>query len=528
MSLLRSDDQKATTQSVSLSSAGIRALIYQISAIYLRTPIKLFKPSRFDYMVYVREQANRHFGLPSKPYKFYTHSSLAMLINVTKREGWRFIPDHLLPPLLANSATGFILYGTYLTTLNVLDQRRHATSVPRVSHEGHRTVRESNLNGRAQEESCELGDQKGSCGPEDQKEDGVVHKDQRSRLHEDRRKEQLHENTHAHKLLQQENALYEEKLRQDDLLQEDSHNNGSEDKKQMYPSSEATAPKEQFQQDSHCSDRPQSGEKTQPEFKVKGYSAVDTWKAGFIAGAVQSLVAAPIDAIYSRLSTAELLSGKHENLWKYGAHKLKEIGLVGVFAGYAFSLVKESFGFAFYFSTFEVVKTEGYNVTYRVISAFRNFTSAVREKFVYFSGAAAPKVNPEMVRLEQARLTRVLRYTFILLAGASAALTLLSVQYPLLKLQKTHLHRLEALDIYNLSKPPAHSRPFIKLYYNSYLDTLHYVQNMRRKSQLSWMQLAYKGFGRNALTTIPATSVGLLVFEIMRTRVADSVDVLEF
>ena len=381
---LRNDSEKASYQSVSLSTAGMRALIYQLQTLYLRTPIKLFRPSRFDYMIYVREQANKHTDILSKPYKFRTHSSVAMLISVLKREGWRFIPDNILPPLIANLATGVILYGTYLGTLDVFNRHR--------------------------------------------------------------------------------------------------------------------GPKANFE-----------------------YSPIDTWRAGFIAGAVQSLAAAPLDAIYSRLTTAEMISGKHENLWRYGAHKLKEIGLVGVFAGYAFSLVKESFGFAFYFLTFELIKTRGYNLTYRVISAYRNFKLAVSEKISFF-GTNDQKVNSDIIKKERLRLTKILKSTFVLLAGASAAFTLLAVQYPLTKVQRIHFHRLEALDIYNSSVHPLKKRPFIKVYWNSYLDTFQQVMKNKQTYRMTWFQLAYKGFARNALTTIPATSVGLLIFEIMRTRLADELD----
>lgn len=384
VSLRNESEAKSSYQSVSLSTAGMRALIYQLLSIYLRTPLKLFRPSRFDYMVYVREQANKHTDILSKPYKFRTHSSLAILISVLKREGWRFIPDNILPPLIANSATGFILYGTYLGALDSFS-----------SHRG---------------------------------------------------------------------------------------------------------PKANFE-----------------------YSPIDTWRAGFIAGAMQSLAAAPLDAIYSRLTTAEMISGKHENLWKYGAHKLKEIGLAGVFAGYAFSLVKESFGFAFYFLTFELIKTRGYNMTYRVISAYRNFRLGLRGKLSFFS-SSEPKVNSEIIKKERLRLTKILKSSFVLLAGASAAFTLLAVQYPLTKVQRIHYNRLEALDIYNSSMHPLKKRPFIKVYWNSYLDTLHRIQKNKQTYKLSWLKLAYKGFARNALTTIPATSVGLLVFEIMRTRLADEFD----
>lgn len=378
--------KKSSNQAVSLSTAGIRALVYQLQALYLRTPVKLFRPSRFDYLAYVRAMADKHDDLSLKPWRFTTHSSLAMLINTIKKEGWKFIPDQILPPLLANSATGIILYSSYLTALDYYDKNRD-------------------------------------------------------------------KNVKA---------------------------------------------------------------------KIKGefnYSPVDTWRAGFIAGIAQSLAAAPIDAIYARSTTSEIINGNHQNLWIYGYKKLQEIGFSGVFAGYGFSLIKESIGFAFYFSTFELVKNQAYGLTFNSIIIYRKFKRYLRQKF---ANIGYYEIDEELINLEEKRLTKILRSTFVLLAGASAAFSLLAVQYPITKIQNLHLSRLETLDIYNSSRRV--KKPFVKVYYNSYIDTYHQVRKIKSKSKLTWFELSYKGFVRNALSTIPATSIGLLVFEIMRTRLADSID----
>lgn len=367
---------RSSNQTVTVSTAGIRALVYQVQSLYLRTPVKLFRPSRFDYLAYVRAIADKHDAITIKPWKFSTHSSIGMLINAVKKEGWKFIPDQVLPPLVANSATGLILYGTYLSALDGLHSGKH------------------------------------------------------------------------------------------------------------YPD-----------KSSHY------------------YSPKDTWRAGFIAGVAQLLAAAPVDAIYARLSTADIINGGHQNLWIYGFNKLKEVGLVGVFAGYGFSLIKESIGFAFYFCTFEFVKNQGYQVTYTGVKAVRSMKNRIKKTFAWLTNKT---YDETLVKKEENRLTKVLRSSFILIAGASAAFALLAVQYPLNKVQTVHYSRLEALDIYNASRTPRR-RPFVKLYYNSYIDTYDQVMKMKRRAKIGWFQWGYKGFARNALTTIPATSIGLLVFEIMRT-----------
>ncbi|EGV65663.1 hypothetical protein PSN45_003560 [Yamadazyma tenuis] len=371
-------------QAVTVSTAGVRALIYQLQALYMRTPVKLFRPSRFDYLAHIRTLAHVNEGINLKPWRFTTHSSLALLVKAVNKQGWRLIPEQVLPPLLANSATGLILYGTYLSSLDHFDGGKSSRSTS-------------------------------SWGP----------------------------------------------------LQ---------------------------------------------------YSPIDTWRAGFVAGIAQSLAAAPVDAIYARSSTADIINGKHSNLWVYGLNKLKEIGLVGVFAGYGFSLIKESFGFAFYFCTFEVVKNQCYGATISVVKGLRKVKRFFQR---LFANIGSYEIDEELTRFEEKRSAKILRSSFVLLAGASAAWMLLAVQYPISKIQNLHLSRLEALDIFNSSRKTSHRRPFFKVYYNSYIDTYHQVLRMKRKTRQTWFNMAYKGFARNALTTIPATSIGLLVFEIMRTRLSD-------
>ncbi|CAX42657.1 mitochondrial ornithine carrier protein, putative [Candida dubliniensis CD36] len=408
----KTNTSTTSNQTVSLSAAGMRALIYQLQSIYLRTPIKLFRPSRFDYLAYVRALANKHDNIENKPYRFRTHSSLGMIINVVRKQGWKFIPDQILPPLIANSATGVILYATYLTTLDYYTKQHNKTKT-----------------------KTEL-----------QETDG-----------------------------------------------------------------ETTT--------------------TTGRANFNWYAPIDTWRAGFVAGAVQSLAAAPVDAIYTRSTVAEMLEGSHENLWVFGFNKLREIGLIGVFAGYGFSLVKESVGFAFYFSTFEIIKTQGYNLTYKLINYYKKSEQLIKLNLKKLFKWDDDKIDEKLEKLEKYRSMKILKSSFILIAGASAAFSLLAVQYPISKIQKIHLSRLEALDVYNASRFVGNSSPFFKLYYNSYVDTYKQVLRMKQRANITWFEAAYSGFVRNALTTIPATSIALLVFEIMRTKLTDNFedynDVLE-
>ena len=365
-----------STQVVSASSASIRALLLQLTSIYIRTPAKLFRPARFDYLTVPRMIfANE---LAGKPYHIFTHSSPAILYQSVRRLGWQFIPNQVLPPLIANSAIGVILYSTYLTLLQHFTTDRGWTW----SYTG--------VKGK-----------------------GTEH-------------------------------WYSWML-----------------------------------------------------------TFYDSFRAGFIAGAVSSIAASPIDALYSRSSYAELVDSnvKDQGLYKYAWGKLKSIGIVGIFAGFWLNLVKESFGFGSYFAVFEVVKSKGYSSTKGVID--------------WFDRVRGLEIDPNDVNNRKS--AKALQLTFVLFAGASAASALIGIQYPLSKIQKIHLARLEALDIFNETNKIKTSKWF-KLYYNSYKQTFDILCARKLKSGMTWPSFLYKGFTRYTLTSIPATSIGLLVFEITRQK----------
>ncbi|KAG0686927.1 GDP/GTP exchange factor for ARF [Pichia californica] len=364
---------------VSASSASIRAILLQLTSIYIRTPAKLFRPARFDYLTVSRMLLANE--LAGKPYHIFTHSSPALLYESVKRLGWQFIPNQVLPPIFANCAIGVVLYSTYLTFLQYFTANRGwkwtIAGVP-------------------------------------------------------------------------------------------------------------------------------TGEGTKHWYSWV-FSFYDSFRAGFIAGAISSIAASPIDALYSRSNYAELVDSevKDHGLYKYAWKKLKDIGIIGIFAGFWLNLVKESFGFGFYFSVFEVIKSQGYSRTKSVID--------------WFDRIRGLEIDPNDVNNRKS--ARALQLTFVLFAGASAASALIAVQYPFNKVQKIHLARLEALDIFNEANKIESSKWF-RLYYNSYKQTFDILMARKMKSGMTWPQFMYKGFTRFTLTNIPATSIGLLVFEITRQKLS--------
>lgn len=75
-----------------------------------------------------------------------------------------------------------------------------------------------------------------------------------------------------------------------------------------------------------------------------------TLTAGLAAGAIQSVIAAPLDALQVRFRTSDIVEGRYRTMWHYGYRKLSDIGVRGIFAGWSLSLVKDSVGYGKEFS----------------------------------------------------------------------------------------------------------------------------------------------------------------------------------
>ncbi|AAS52625.1 AEL060Cp [Eremothecium gossypii ATCC 10895] len=401
---------------IGMVTAGGRSMVYQFTSFYLRAPMKLFRPARYDYTHYLRilltgedkvsqpqrpKPSGQWFRNPAYTY-YLENSSVGVLTRALNKYGWKVLPDRVLPPLVLNSAAGVVLYTTYLSSLSFLRGPlgaggEHGQSPPRIS---------------------------------------------------------------------------------------------------------------------------------------------DVVCAGFMAGVAQAVASAPIDAIYTRSTANDLLSSakKYNSLWLYGIDKLKEIGLVGCFGGFGLSLVKESVGFAVYFTTFELLKGQVCNKTIEYLEAHKKLKATGAQSANEGSEQYLPAKTTSEGYMSQ-REKQWLQRSFVFGAGVTAAFALQLVQYPMLKLQKTHLSRLEAFDIYQKAianlKDQSTIEPKISkirlrggntrllhLYFNSYIDTLEHVASISKSTGTArWL---YKGFLRNTLAIIPGTATGLLLLEYMRTSLDGS------
>jgi len=82
-----------------VSAAGVRALSAQFVAFYFRAPIKAFFRARVDYMALARAVNPR---VAEGKWSIHT-TTPGLLIHAVKTYGWQFIPNQVLPPLMANA-----------------------------------------------------------------------------------------------------------------------------------------------------------------------------------------------------------------------------------------------------------------------------------------------------------------------------------------------------------------------------------------------------------------------------------------
>ncbi|KAF2743630.1 mitochondrial carrier protein-like protein [Sporormia fimetaria CBS 119925] len=357
--------------STGVQAASIRAITARAVAFYFRAPVKAFFRGRIDYLGYARA-INPYLQESAK--WSWRMTTPALLAHAIKVEGWSFIPNQVLPPLLANTFIGAVLYTGYLQSLSA-----------------------------------------------------------------------LHEPT-------------------------------SQQTKRVYPPPPMTT----------------------------------TFTAGLVGGAVQSVLAAPFDALQVRFRTADILDGKYKTMWHYGRHKLQSIGVRGIFAGWTLSLLKDSLGAAVFFSSFETIKSQAY---YEFITHY--YGSRTRDTLLESKRLiAGPNEDDDRPVI---RPHYAIEPAFLLLAGVSASITSQLIQHPLTELQNIHYRRLEALD-YQAHSEARPSR-IMQRYYHAYEETFRQCKKLAKR-QGGWRKYLYRDFFMGTIRQVPSTSAGLFVFEIVRRKYA--------
>ncbi|KAI4643918.1 uncharacterized protein J4E79_011190 [Alternaria viburni] len=351
-----------------VQAAGMRAVAARMVAFYFRAPVKAFFRGRIDYMSYARA-INPHVMADAK--WSWRMTTPAVLAHAIRTEGWGFIPKQVLPPLMANTCIGAVLYTAYLHSLSAL------------------------------------------------------------------------------------------------------HEPSSYQTKRVYPP---------------------------PPPSI-------TFAAGFIGGSCQSVIAAPFDALQTRFRTADILEGRHKTMWHYAGHKLRSIGVQGIFAGWSLSFMKDAFGAAVFFGTFETVKSQAY-----LEFVSRYYGSRTRDTLLEKS---IPYLQEDHDDRPVIRPHYMLEPMFLLLAGVSASITSQLIQHPLTEIQDVHYRRLEALDFQaHQDNKPSH---IVRRYYHAYEETFAQCKVLAKRAG-GWRKYLYRDFFMSTIKQVPSTAAGLIVFEIVRRK----------
>lgn len=279
-----------------------------------------------------------------------------------------------------------------------------------------------------------------------------------------------------------------------------------------------------------------------------------TFTAGFLAGSLQSVVAAPLDALQARYDHNDLLrpdgSGKPRSMWRFGAEKLREIGLRGIFAGWTLSLTKDSLGSAVFFSAFEYVKAQGY---YRFVTWYygglgqdivdllaskrpTTTTTAAAATTTSASSSSYDNDDGERSDISIIRPHYAIEPMFLLAAGISASFMQQVLLHPLTHFQVKHWDHLEDLDAKatryreaaaaaaaSASQSPEKQRRvprfrMMRAYYHAYQETLAGCAAEAAADGVSLSRWLYRGFWWNAIRQVPSTSAGLIIFELIRRK----------
>ena len=220
--------------------------------------------------------------------------------------------------------------------------------------------------------------------------------------------------------------------------------------------------------------------------------------AGVAAGAIQSVVAAPLDALAVRFRPTDILDGRYQNMWQYGHLKMKEIGIRGMLAGWGLSFFKDALGYGLFFATFEYVKAQSY---YAFITRLYGGLDWQDLDVKHHGRVIKPYYAIEP--------------TFLLLAGVSASVAQQVVHHPVDLVQEIYYRSLAIID--KKARPAKPMSQTLRMYADAYRRV--FVQCEARADRFGgWRRWLYKGFARNTIRQVPSTSAGLIIFELVRRR----------
>ncbi|ORE11216.1 mitochondrial carrier [Rhizopus microsporus var. microsporus] len=241
------------------------------------------------------------------------------------------------------------------------------------------------------------------------------------------------------------------------------------------------------------------------------YSSV--FAAGCLAGAAQSIIATPLDSLKVRFEVNDLLEGKHHSMYQFAKSTFKELGIASAYRGFTLTLVRDSLSCGLFFATFEWVKQQGYYYFLdEIYGVHVDSPSTIMELEAGWSSIEnddRPTPPDSCEKKEKPPL--MLEPLFVIFAGATAAMAYQLIDHPLSK-----VHSIFYIEEGQSEFTNKHRRESVRSLYRRTLDQ---CLTQVKLNGGSWRKFLYQEFGSTVVRVVPATSVGFLVFELVKREI---------
>ncbi|KAI8979490.1 mitochondrial carrier domain-containing protein [Mycotypha africana] len=239
--------------------------------------------------------------------------------------------------------------------------------------------------------------------------------------------------------------------------------------------------------------------------------------AGCIAGAAQSVIATPLDSLKVRFEVSDLLEGKHKSMYQFAKSTLKELGLASAYRGFTLTLARDSLSCGLFFATFEWVKQQGYYYFLDEMYGLQVNSRSTLQKIEsnWNDDEEEDDDNETKItagpRKKREKPPLMLEPLFVILAGATAAVAYQIIDHPLSKIHSIFYIEEGQSEFANKSAKESVN--------SLYKRTWEQCKAQVKLNGASWHRFLYQDFASTVLRVVPATSIGFLVFELVKREI---------
>ncbi|KAI9481110.1 MAG: mitochondrial carrier domain-containing protein [Benjaminiella poitrasii] len=238
--------------------------------------------------------------------------------------------------------------------------------------------------------------------------------------------------------------------------------------------------------------------------------------AGCLAGAAQSIIATPLDSLKVRFEVSDLLEGKHKSMYQFAKSTLKSLGVASAYRGFTLTLARDSLACGLFFATFEWVKQQGYYYFLDEMYGVQVDSSTTLSEIEHgWDREEEEEEEGDKKTLGKEKVKKrpplMLEPLFVIFAGATAAVAYQIIEHPLSKIHSIFYIEEGQSEFTNKTV-----REPVK---NLYKRTWEQCRTQVKLNGGSWRKFLYQEFTSTVVRVVPATSVGFLVFELVKREV---------